>query len=224
MGTAAIARSACEPMPLDDPTCVWLERLYQGLSSGDEIPVKDLEAIDQSGGHDAYGELTVRGVREIRSLLRPVPGDVFYDLGSGTGRGVLQAAREWSELRHAVGIELAGSRDEVARTALRRAESEFRERISLRRGDMIACVGCEDASLVYVASLLFDDAFMERLGTRLVSLPQLRVVASLRPFPMGSLPGFIDAERNHAAEGEAPLDERVEVTWGAARVYLYTRE
>ena len=31
--------------------------------------------------------------------------------------------------------------------------------------------------------LLFDDAFMRRLGRKLASLPRLRAVATLRPFP-----------------------------------------
>ena len=90
---------------------------------------------------------------------------------------------------------------------------------------MIACDGCEDATLIYVASLLFDDAFMSMLGARLARLPHLRTIATLSRFPPGSLPGFVDDERNFAPDEDAAvLRERLEVTWGAARVFVYHKQ
>jgi hypothetical protein len=236
-----------EPRPSeDDNTVCLLERLFQGLSDGHEISQKDTDAIEASGGHVAYGELTIRGMRELLRLMQPcsTPSrmkssvsqqageEVFYDLGSGRGASVVQAAIEWPVDR-AVGVELAPSRDEVGRAALERARSsedaDLREacaRVELRRGDMTACVGCEDATLVYVASLLFDDDFMLRLASRLAALPRVRCIASLRPFPAGSLgPSFVaDLANSHADDDPCTLADRVEVTWGRARVYLYRRE
>lgn len=173
----------------------------------------------------AYGELTPRGVRQVFKLLQPTADDVFYDLGSGCGRCVLQAILEWPFLRRSVGIELSAQRDRIGQQALARAGERVRERADLIRGDIIVCDGCEDATIVYCASLLFDDAFMRRLGERLVGLPQLRTVATLTRFPDGALPGFAEHERNFAPESdETTRRERVEVTWGAARVFLYTRQ
>ena len=208
----------------DDETVGTLNHLYEGLPNGDEIPLGDQHAIDASGGHEAYGELTVRGMRELRSRLRPQHGDVFYDLGSGCGRSVVQAALEWPVAR-AVGVELAASRHSVGQDALARvSEDALRARIVLRRGDIIACEGCEDATIVYVASLLFDDAFMSRLAARLSELPRLRAVATLTRFPPGALAGFHEAAANAAPDHlEAVRRERVEVTWGAARVFVYER-
>ena len=67
---------------------------------------------------------------------------------------------------------------------------------------------------VYVASLLFDDAFLRLLAARLVAAPQLRRVATLRTFPEGSLTGFEMADSK-------PRD--IDVSWGTARVYVYER-
>lgn len=242
----------------DDHVCCLLERLFEGLSDGHDIPQDDTDKIEASGGHDAYGELTVRGMRELLRLMQPgdnhqlrsrpsqlLPtpraghaigheasaSEVFYDLGSGRGASVVQAVLEWPVDR-AVGIELSPSRDAVGRAALARAQAstdvELRavgERVELRRDDMIACVGCEDATLIYVASLLFDDTFMKRLGERLSQLPRVRCVASLRPFPPGSLgPNFVaDSDNFRSDDDPSTLADRVEVTWGRARVYLYRR-
>ena len=97
-----------KPVAADDPTHLEIERLYRGLHDGHEIPPAEEQAIEDSGGHEAYGELTLRGVREVQELLGPVrDGDVFYDLGSGTGRMCVQAALEWPGLAKACGIELA---------------------------------------------------------------------------------------------------------------------
>lgn len=146
--TATIAaqnanRSSSKRAPLDpemDPMCVALEKLYAGLDNGDEIPFSEHKAIDDSGGEQAYGELTVRGTRELRPLLEPVPGDIFYDLGSGTGRCVVQAAVEWP-IERAVGIELSASRHGAGEMALARADPSLQRRVRLREGDMIACEG-----------------------------------------------------------------------------------
>ena len=199
-----------------------LAQLYHGLEDPHDIPADEARAIDDSGGHEAYGELTARGVRAVRAMLRPQHGDVVYDLGSGAGRAVLQTALEWHEISRAVGIELSDTRHAVGAAALARAPASLRARASLRRADMLLD-GCRDANLVYVASLLFDEAFMRRLGAVLAAAPRLRSVATLREFPPGSLPGFVPDESNRARDADM-LDERVEVTWGAARVYLYHRE
>lgn len=65
---------------------------------------------------------------------------------------------------------------------------------------------------------------MARLAHRLAELPHVRRIATLRRFPEGALRGFDEALENAAPnDDERVLRERVEVTWGAARVYVYTK-
>ena len=214
-----------QPLAPDDPTRTLLDEIYTDMSDGDEISIAELREIDASGGHAAYGELSIRGMRELRPRLDPQQGDVFYDLGSGTGRAVIQAALEWP-VERAVGVELAASRNTIGEKALARvADASLRRKVDLRVGDIIECKGCEDASLVYVASLLFDDPFMSRLGQRLSELPKLRRVAVLTRFPESALPGFVESAENAAPDNDPQVRrERLEVTWGAARVYLYEKQ
>ena len=135
-----------------------------------------------------------------------------------------QCVMEWPALRAAVGVELSSLRHAVGVEALERLEAPLRSKVRLVEGDMLATPsGFESATLVYVASLLFDDDFMSRLGARLAAMPGLRAVASLRPFPPDSLPGFRDDPVNFAADATV-LADRVEVTWGAARVFMYRRQ
>jgi hypothetical protein len=200
-----------------DPVLDTLDALYADLADVHELPISDAHAIDASGGHVAYGELTPRGVRQLRGLLEPESHDTFYDLGSGAARLVLQAALEWP-CRRSVGVELAESRHAVGMQALSRlAAPDVRERVELRCADMLNDPRSEDATLVYVASLLFDEEFMERLGHRLAELPHVRAVASLARFPEGSLPGFVEDATNFASDDdEKTRRERLEVTWGGA--------
>lgn len=202
-----------------------LNTLYSDLPDIHEIPIADIRTIDASGGHQAYGELTVRGVREVQKLFLPTPNDCFVDLGSGAGRCVLQAALEWP-CRSAIGVELSESRHLVGISALARAPPELRARAVLLQEDMLTCRKLEEATIVYCASLLFDDAFMARLASRLASLPRVRMIATLTRFPAGtSLEDGFEEDPSNASRSDDPqtLRERLEVTWGAARVYLYRR-
>ena len=227
--TVSMSASSSQPrslslsMPRDETVDV-LERLYAGLPDIHEVPLQEVNQIDASGGNQTYGELTIRGVREIAEILRPNVNDVFVDMGSGAGRCILQAALEWP-CRRSVGVELSKSRHDVAAMALARAQPSVQRRTSLLHDDLLTCTDFEDATIVYVASLLFDEAFMARLAERLSSLPRVRAIATLTRLPTESLGmQFVEDPRN-AARSDDPqtLRERVEVTWGAARVYLYWR-
>jgi len=130
-----------------------MARLFDGLPDVHEIPVAEEDAIDASGGHEGYGELCIAGTAALLLLLRPSDGDVLYDLGSGAGRVLAQIALEAPTLR-AVGIELSPSRHAVACAAIARVESPHR--CEARLGDLLAAP-CDDATVVFIAGLLFDD-------------------------------------------------------------------
>ncbi|KAL1510563.1 hypothetical protein AB1Y20_006864 [Prymnesium parvum] len=211
---------------LADPVESQLAAIYAGLPDVHDLPADEILAVEASGGHEAYGELTPAGVREVLARLGASAGDVLADLGSGCGRMVLQCALESPWLR-AVGVELSPTRHRVAVEARRQCErmagAHTARRITLLEGDMLSpqlAGALDDATIVYVASLLFDDSFMQRLGRMLAERPRVRAIATLSRFPSGALPGFREDESNFPPD-EQVLDRRVEVTWGAARVYLY---
>ncbi|KAL3910291.1 MAG: hypothetical protein SGPRY_009111, partial [Prymnesium sp.] len=196
---AAVLRASppSEALGEASPRSSRLDALYDGLPDAHDVPENEVRAIDESGGHEAYGELTPRGVRAVMGMLGANQGDVLADLGSGCGRMVLQCAMDWPFLGGVVGVELSSSRHQVAEQALSRLADwcgpQIVEKVRLYHADMLSpqlAPMLDDVTHVYVASLLFDDAFMARLGSMLASQPKIQAVATLSRFPPGSLLGF----------------------------------
>ena len=177
----------------------------------------------------AYGEVTRAGGRRLFEAmgLHCACGAVFADLGSGAGRLVAQAWLELPSLEQAVGIELAPSRHAAAVRAWTSAVSsgavkpfedgrlsdgpEFRS-ASMLETDLSA------VTHAYVASLCMNDALLDGLWERLrSSAPELRVAATLRPFP------------GEAAAAALSHVARVQMTWNrqggpGTEVFVYRFE
>ena len=201
-----------------------LDAIYAGLEDlvCSDLPVADSRAIDSSGGHTAYGELTIRGGQAVIKMFGLTAADVLYDLGSGASKFIVQACLAIPGCR-GVGVELAPSRHAVAAAAA--ARPAWPPLASVRLDDMMT-TPMDDCTHAYLATLTFDDDFMEKLGARLAALPRLQTIATLKRFP---------AHEMHTADREdAPRftdvfceDEEarrtVEVTWGVAVVHVYRR-
>ena len=143
----------------------------------------------------AYGEVTRAGGRRLFDTmgLRDANHAVFADLGSGAGRLVAQAWLELPSLSRAVGVELAPSRHAAAVRAWKSVVSsgavEPMEDGRLSDGPEFRPASMLETDLsavthAYVASLCMNDALLDALWSRLrSSAPELRVAATLRPFP-----------------------------------------
>jgi len=157
---------------------------------------------------DTYGEITQRGAAQLFAdpHVQLKPGNVFFDLGSGLGKLVADAALlagakatgvELSSLRFGLGCDALAV---VAEESWVRANSSSAHgsvqtrRLEMRNDDMLK-TDLRAADVVYVASLCFRPALMAQLQTHLVRhlKPGARV-ASLRRFPEVS-PGAGDRTR-----------------------------
>jgi hypothetical protein len=173
-------------------------------------------AIAAVGGEFAatYGELTPRGFSTLATHIGLMPEDRFVDCGSGLGRLVVQAAREYGCCASA-GIEYAASRHDLAVANLKRQlvdRDDLDPRVALHKGD------CADADLwragnlnqctvAFAANLLFDDSLNARLKRCLEEeATALRCVASLKAWPNG-IQGF-----------SKPTEVRCETSWSAPLV------
>ena len=193
-----------------------------GVTGTASIPDEEEAAIESSGGHSAYGEITPAAVTSLLERHRPASGDwQFFDLGSGLGKMVVQV---WLEDRAtlSVGIELSETRHAAAVEALAAvraalpAGGEPGGQVALLRGDLVADFrpdAAHGAALVYIASLCFEEDFMARIAARLAEEPCVQTVLTLQRFPGEGIPGFV-ARPFSAAE----------VTWSArVPVYCYER-
>jgi len=169
------------------------------------------------------------------------PKFVFVDLGSGVGKLVTQAYLEWPAVKRSIGVELSQERSARAVEAWRQCSTEgfakaLRGQASMlgrTHGDSNQALLQEsvsepefwqvdffqadltEATHVYIASLCFSDALLERLSGKLATeAPNLQAVASLRRFPSG-LDGFEEVGNVIA-----------QMTWslgGGTTTYLYKR-
>lgn len=105
--------------------CVYEIAHFERLGHG-ALSKSDESALERAGGPTAhtYGEMTPLGFRQLAARLGLSSTDVFVDCGSGTGRLVLQAAKEYG-VRRAIGVELSSSRHDVARDLLAAASASI---------------------------------------------------------------------------------------------------
>ena len=119
-----------------------------------------------------YVPSTDLNVDEMLRLAEVRPGDVVYDLGSGDGRIVIAAARDWGAAR-GVGVELD---PKLVETSRERATSEgVADRVSFQQGDVLKAP-IADATVVTMYLLT---PLVERLKPRLMKelKPGTRIVA-----------------------------------------------
>ncbi len=160
--------------PAEDPRTV-LRRLYRD-EDGYELHGYELDEADEArvlATHSSptYGEIMPTATDRLVEHLRMRSDDVFYDLGSGVGKVVLQVAMR-APIKRCVGVELARGRHRIARRVLTEARAlgllRARE-CELRCADFMR-VPMGDATVVYTCSTAFPTAFMNELCARLARL------------------------------------------------------
>lgn len=170
-------------------------------------------------GEDTYGEITQAAAVTLLSdpHVHFPRGGVFFDLGSGLGKFVVDAAILVGA-RRAVGVELSSLRFNMGCATFSKIEGTLRKsgkgsldtrRIELHRGDMLQTQleELQHADVVYVASLCFRPAMMKELQNMLVR--RLRAgtrVVSLRRFPQPDTSKEAPANLNFVAKLRAVMD------------------
>lgn len=170
-----------------------IRRLYHDVW-GYEIPSEDERAIRASKGTSMYGEIMPAAVDKLIGHLDLDTRDVFFDLGSGVGKVVLQVAMT-APVRKCVGVELARSRNQQAVKVLRRARAErlLRARACVFRNADLLESDVSDATVVYCCSTAFSLRFMRALTRKLSGLaPGLRLLTTQ---PLFTFHGFREVDR-----------------------------
>ena len=123
-----------------------------------------------------YVPSTHGNVDEMLRLAAVVPTDVVYDLGSGDGRVVIAAARDWGA--RGVGIELDS--ELVARSREEARRSGVAERTAFQAADVLKA----DVSEATVVTMYLLTPLVHRLQPKLVEelKPGTRIVAHEYPF------------------------------------------
>jgi len=188
-----------------------IRRYYSGVFDGFEIPTDEEKAIRTSKGDPCYGEITPAAVRDLAAYMDLGPSDVFYDLGSGTGKVINQLALT-APAKRLVGIELSRSRVRAARSVLRRLrrENELPARRVVFRHENILNANLDDATVIYTCSTAFSWRFLRAICRKVRDLPRRPLLISLQEL------------ENDTYEFEEIDVLRLDVTWQRRdKVYVY---
>ncbi len=180
------------------------QSLHDGLRDGYSAPRAERASIDAVCGRGAaaYGEIEPASLQRLLAWLAPTADDVLFDLGSGTGRLILQALCT-TGVGRVIGVELCTYRHGIAlaarRRLLERIAPELAEtvasRIELRREDA-RTTNVGDATLVYLGATCFTDDLLGSIARHVaLAAPELRVIATARPLPRGTPRALVEIGR-----------------------------
>ena len=189
-----------------------LNTFYKDIC-GYKITRKEDMAIRKARSLSTYGEITFASVRKILNYCKANKNSVFYDLGSGVGKMVMQVGMT-KVIKKAVGIELAESRHNDAMQVYKQVKQM---RLLRTANTKFLCAdilktSLRDASIVYTCSTVFPYTFMDILADKLTDeLKPGTKIFTLQDFTyMGGL----------TEVGKMQLD----MTWARnASVHLYER-
>ncbi len=166
------------------PSKQMIEDAYTDIS-GYGIDSKELETINQSGASATYGEITPQSLAAILKEITITKDDVFYDLGSGVGKVTLQVYLE-TPVKKSVGVELSHTRTSSAKLVLSRMKDKGLIKddriISFIEGDMLK-VDISDATIIFMCSTCFPDAFLKQVQSKLLQGKDKITVITLKDLP-----------------------------------------
>lgn len=150
--------------------------MYEGIDSYmiSSSARKKLPYYDRS---HTYGEVLPESFYKILSAVKPKEDEVFYDLGSGTGRAVFLAGLLYPFSR-VNGIEKLSELWQTSKIIQNKFDSEVRPglpdgkknlRINFIRGDFLE-VDFFDADVIFAHATCFHDEFLMELQRRFLYL------------------------------------------------------
>lgn len=161
-----------------------MNRIYKDIS-GFEIPKNDEKHVKNSAGSPVYGEITIASIDKLIDHLKLSSKDVFFDLGSGVGKVVIQVAAN-SKVKKAVGIELSKTRHKDACIAFKKAVEylpQIQKRCEFICDDLLEA-DLKAATVIYTCSTAFSQKFMVQVAKMLLKYKHPFLLVSLQDLPI----------------------------------------
>lgn len=160
-------------------------QLYSSVD-GRALSLKGREDQELKSKSYVYGEVVPDSFYELIKDAQPQPGQIFYDLGSGTGKAVI-LAHLFFDFSQSIGIELVDSLYNASANVLKKFESKIKPKISaevankeikLLHGSFLD-FDLSNADFVFMNSTCFQEDLMELLEVKLEELKPNATIISL---------------------------------------------
>jgi precorrin-6B methylase 2 len=159
----------------------YIKKLYKNTSAYGSI---DTELSKHNP--TTYGEILPSSVTTIINLLKVKPNDVFYDLGSGSGKVVTQFFLQ-TKAKKNTGIELVPFRHNIAIQIKNKLQKTFPDKfisqqLQFINGDILT-QDLTDATIIYMCSTCFSNELLQKITNKLNESNNLRTIITLKELP-----------------------------------------
>lgn len=193
-----------------------IQKLYQPID-GMKISLTERDRLQIVDSNYTYGEINPDTFIDMIELVSPKPGEVFYDLGSGTGKAVFCAAllNDWKKCG---GVELLPALHEAAQNLAQVFENmpEVKKLYPSRSylfsflNQDFNQVDFSDADVVFLHATTFGQPNWDNLKAKLNKLkPGTRAIVNTKQLDNAYF---------------EKIDEQVrEMGWGESMVFTYRK-
>lgn len=186
--------------------------------NGRSLSLAGRQQHDYKSKSFVYGEVVPDSFLEIITETHPQKGQIFYDLGSGTGKAVILAHLLF-DFSEAIGIEFVDSLYDASLKVKQRYESEIKpsleqyvgdKQINFILGDFLN-QDLSNADVIFMNSTCFQDDLMDALDNKLHTnlKPGAQVISLSKSLKS---PSFEMWKRRMA-----------EFSWGEATVFFHRK-
>lgn len=207
-----------------DKALAELDSLYEeyNFATAKDASLTDDVRRDTDGQHTedslVYGEIDLRGFCQLLNEIPHTPNDVFYDLGSGSGRAVM-AARFMGNFQECIGIELLENLHQLASSVKSLYKFQYQHKLIHQNvkfvcSDLLDYDGWwKDGTVVYIPNLLFDVDLQNQIAEKATKLRSGAYCICLKKINATSF----------ASAFELIQQRPVPMSWGQSNVYVYRR-
>ncbi len=195
-----------------------VQQMLYGDIDGYSLSKRGREKVANFSENMTYGEVTPEVMEQLMTAVDAAPGEVFYDLGAGTGKAVIYAAL-MSDLQKSTGIELLEELHAASQLAASRyrdqvlpllPDAKHQQSLAFVRGDMLA-TDFSDANIVFIHCTCFSMSLMDPLTEKFNQLKSgTRVITVSK--------GLHSPCYTPICTQECPM------AWGSATAYCYVKK